>query len=66
MSLRDQYGVGAEIAGEGARFTGLRLAAGDLGVVERALSGGGIAATRHVGRVVVPDLCGATLIFEQA
>ena len=27
---------------------------------------GGIAAARHVGRLVVPDLCGASLIFEQA
>jgi hypothetical protein len=25
----------------------------------------GIGATRHIDRLVVPDVCGATLIFEQ-
>ncbi|WP_022720014.1 VOC family protein [Rhodopseudomonas sp. B29] len=65
VSFHDQYGVAATADGNGARLAGLRIAADDLGVVERALAKGGIAAARHVGRLVVPDLFGATLIFEQ-
>jgi hypothetical protein len=40
----------------------------DIGRAEAALKASGIAAERHVGRLVVPpDLAyGATLIFETA
>jgi hypothetical protein len=65
VSFQDQYGVAANATGAGARFTGLRIAVDDPGVVERTLHQGGIASHRHIGRVVVPDFAGATLIFEQ-
>lgn len=65
VSFRDQYGSAFEASGNGARFAGLRIAVDDLGVVERALHEGGIASHRQIGRIVVADLAGATLIFEQ-
>ncbi|PZA12528.1 VOC family protein [Rhodopseudomonas palustris] len=65
VSLRDQYGITVAPEGEGARFVGLRIAADDLDVVERLLRDHEVSAARHVGRLVVPDVCGATLIFEQ-
>ena len=65
VSLRDQYGITVPSEGEGASFGGLRIAADDLGVVERLLQDHKIPAARHVGRLVVPNVCGATLIFEQ-
>jgi len=65
VSLRDQYGIAAEPEGGGASFVGLRIAVTDLAVLERTLQHNGIKAARHVGRVVVPDVFGAALIFEQ-
>jgi hypothetical protein len=65
VSLRDQYGVVVASEGAGASFVGLRIAVGDLAVVERLAQQNGAVATRHVDRLVVPDICGATLIFEQ-
>jgi catechol 2,3-dioxygenase-like lactoylglutathione lyase family enzyme len=65
VSLRDQYGITVPSEGEGASFVGLRIAVDDLGVVERLLQDHKIPAARHVGRLVVPNVCGATLIFEQ-
>jgi catechol 2,3-dioxygenase-like lactoylglutathione lyase family enzyme len=65
VSLRDQYGIALEPEGEGASFVGLRIAVDDLAVLERALQHNGIKAARHVGRLVVPDVFGAALIFEQ-
>ncbi|MBI5129793.1 MAG: VOC family protein [Rhodopseudomonas palustris] len=65
VSFRDQYGVAVAADTEGARFAGLRIAVQDLAVVERLLQQNGIGATRHIDRLVVPDVAGATLIFEQ-
>lgn len=65
VSFRDQYGVSLATDAEGARFAGLRIAVEDLAVVERLLKQNGIVATRHIDRLIAPDLCGATLIFEQ-
>ncbi|WP_322517073.1 VOC family protein [Rhodopseudomonas palustris] len=65
VSFRDQYGVGVTADAGGARFAGLRIAVDELAVVERLLQQNGIGATRHIDRLVVPDLCGATLIFEK-
>lgn len=65
VSLRDQYGVTVPSVGEGASLVGLRIAADDLAVVERRLRDHKVPAARHVGRLIVPDIYGATLIFEQ-
>jgi hypothetical protein len=65
VSFRDQYGVSLTTDAQGARFAGLRIAVGELAVVERLSQQNGIGATRHIDRLVVPNLCGATLIFEQ-
>ncbi|MGP9810781.1 VOC family protein [Rhodopseudomonas sp. NSM] len=65
VSFRDQYGVAVTADAGGARFAGLRIAAEELAMVERLLQQNGIGAARHIDRLVVPDLCGATLIFEQ-
>ncbi|MFC0242910.1 VOC family protein [Rhodopseudomonas telluris] len=65
VSFRDQYGVDVAADITGARFSGLRIAVEDLAVVEPLMQQSGIAATRHMGRLVVPDVYGATLIFEQ-
>ncbi|MCP9626831.1 VOC family protein [Rhodopseudomonas palustris] len=65
VSFRDQYGVDVAAEPAGARFAGLRIAVEDLAVVEAVLQQNGVAATHHMGRLVVPDLYGATLIFEQ-
>ncbi|RED42387.1 glyoxalase-like protein [Rhodopseudomonas thermotolerans] len=65
VSLRDQYGITVSPEGEGASFVGLRIAADDLDVVERLLQDHNIPAARHVGRLVVTDVCGAILIFER-
>ncbi len=65
VSFRDQYGVDLVADDTGARFTGLRIAVRDVGVVERLLQQNAVEATCHLGRLIVPDLFGATLIFEQ-
>lgn len=65
VSFRDQYGVELAVDAAGARFAGLRIAVTDVAVVERLLQQNAVPATRHLGRLVVPDLFGATLIFEQ-
>ncbi|MCG6205951.1 VOC family protein [Rhodopseudomonas sp. HC1] len=65
VSFRDQYGVHLSVDAAGARFAGLRIAVRDVTVVERLLQQNAVEATRHLGRLIVPDLFGATLIFEQ-
>ena len=65
VSFRDQYGVEVIADEAGARFTGLRIAVRDVRVIERLLQENAVEATCHLGRVIVPDLFGATLIFEQ-
>ncbi|WP_420134430.1 VOC family protein [Rhodopseudomonas sp.] len=64
VSFHDLYGVRVAADPAGARFAGLRIAVEDLAVVERLLQNT-LSAARHGGRLVVPDLYGATLIFEQ-
>jgi catechol 2,3-dioxygenase-like lactoylglutathione lyase family enzyme len=68
VAFRDQFGVAVETAGEGLTLNAMRFAVGDLTRTEAVFSESGIAAERHVGRLVVrPNLAfGATLIFEAA
>ncbi len=64
--FRDQFGVEPRIEGEGASLKGLRLVVEDVTKVEHLLKRNGIAAHRHVGRVIIaPETAfGATLIFD--
>ncbi len=64
--FHDQFGVVPQIEGEGASFKGLRLVVDDVAAVEQLLKRNGVAAHRHVGRVIVAPQAafGATLIFD--
>jgi hypothetical protein len=64
--FRDQFGIEPAIEGEGATFKGVRLVVRDVAAVEQLLKRNGVAAHRHVGRVIVPPdvAMGATLIFD--
>jgi hypothetical protein len=66
VAFRDQFGVSPAVSGEGMTLNGLRFAVADIAEAEALLRQGGLAAQRHVGRLVVPpDIAhGATLIFE--
>ncbi len=68
VAFRDQFGISPEVSGEGMTLNAVRFEVADIGKAETALRASGIAAERHVGRLVVPpDLAyGATLIFEAA
>ncbi len=65
--FRDQFGVTPRIEGEGAAFKGLRLVVDDVAAVEKLLTRNGIAAHRHIGRIIIPPEAafGATLIFDR-
>ena len=66
VAFRDQFGVSPAVSGEGMTPNGLRFAVADIAEAEALLRQGGLAAQRHVGRLVVPPHIahGATLIFE--
>ena len=68
VAFRDQFGVSPKLSGEGMTLNGLRFEVADIDRTEALLRHGGLAAQRHVGRLVVaPDIAhGATLIFETA
>lgn len=68
VAFEDYFGIAAPDIGGGARLAALRLTAADLEKVEACLAPAGIAAQRHLGRVIVaPDKAfGAALIFESA
>jgi hypothetical protein len=68
VAFRDQYGISPEVSGDGMTLNAVRFEVADIGRAEAVLKASGIAAERHVGRLVVPpDLAfGATLIFEAA
>ncbi len=66
VAFRDQFGVTAEVSGEGMTLNAMRFAVADLAKAEGIFAGTGVKAERHLGRLVIrPDLAyGATLIFE--
>lgn len=68
VAFRDQFGVTAEVNGEGMTLNVIRFAVADIKEAEATLASGGIRPQRHVGRLVVPpaQAFGATLIFEAA
>lgn len=68
VAFRDEFGTAPAIEGEGAVLAGLRLGVADVEAAERLFAQAGIAAHRHLGRVVVPPQAafGATLIFERS
>src|ERR1700710_2811945 len=68
VSFRDQFGVPADVSGEGMTLRAMRLEVADLAEVEALHRQNGVASQRHVGRLVVPPALahGATLIFEAA
>jgi hypothetical protein len=67
-SFRDQFGVSADLKGEGTVLGALHFAVADLAQTEALHRQNGIASQRHGGRLVVPPNLahGATLIFETA
>lgn len=67
MAFEDQFGVPRKVDGTAVAISGLRFAVADLTATEAALKQGGIAARRHMERLVIaPEIAfGATLIFEQ-
>jgi Glyoxalase-like domain len=68
VAFRDQFGVMAEVSGEGMTLNGARFEVTDIAEVEAVHRQNRLASQRHVGRLVVaPDVAhGATLIFETA
>jgi hypothetical protein len=68
VAFRDQFGVTAEVSGEGMTLNGARFEVIDIAEVEAVHRQNRLASQRHVGRLVVaPDVAhGATLIFETA
>ncbi len=66
VAFRDQFGIAPKIDGAGATIKGLRLSVPSIDAVEQQLRNHGIAAHRHIGRLIVPAEAafGATLIFE--
>jgi catechol 2,3-dioxygenase-like lactoylglutathione lyase family enzyme len=68
VAFRDQFAVTPEMSAEGLTLNAMRFAVADMTAAEAVFGKAGIAAERHVGRLVVrPDLAfGATLIFEDA
>ena len=68
IAFRDQFGVSADVKGEGMTLNAMRFAVSDIAEVEALHRQNGIASQRHVGRLVVPPHAahGATLIFEAA
>jgi len=68
VAFRDQFGVSADVKGEGMTLNAMRFAVSDIAEVETLHRQNGIASQRHVGRLVVPPHVahGATLIFEAA
>lgn len=67
VAFEDQFGVARKVEGTAVLIAGLRFAVADLGVTHAALKQGGVAAQRHMERLVIaPQTAfGATLIFEQ-
>jgi hypothetical protein len=68
VAFPDQFGVSADLSGEGMRLNALRFEVADIAQVEALHCRNGIASRRHGGRLVVPPDVGhgATLIFEIA
>jgi hypothetical protein len=68
VSFHDQFGVSADVSGEGMTLNALRFEVADIAQPEALHRQNGISSKRHVGRLVVPpDVAhGATLIFETA
>jgi hypothetical protein len=68
VAFFDQFGLSADVDGEGMALNGLRLEVADIAQTEALLGQNGIGSQRHVGRLVVPPHAahGATLIFETA
>jgi hypothetical protein len=68
VAFEDQFGVARKVEGTSVSIAGLRFAVADLAATEAALKQGGIAAQRHMDRLVIAPQAafGATLIFEGA
>ena len=68
VAFRDQFGVSADVNGEGMTLNALRFEVTDIAQAEALLRQNGLASRRHVGRLIIPpDVAhGATLIFETA
>jgi hypothetical protein len=68
VAFFDQFGVSQDVSGAGMTLNALRVEVADIAEVETLLRQAGVAARRHVGRLVIPpDVAhGATLIFETA
>ena len=68
VAFRDQFGVKAEVSGEGMTLNGLRFEVADLAQAEALHRQNAVASQRHAGRLVIPPHVarGATLIFETA
>jgi hypothetical protein len=68
VAFPDQFGVSADLSGEGMTLNALRFEVADIAQVEALHRWSGIASRRHCGRLVVPPDVGhgATLIFEIA
>lgn len=66
VAFRDQFGVTAEVSGEGMTLSAMRFAVNDAVKAEGIFRDAGVKVERHIGRLVIrPDLAyGATLIFE--
>jgi hypothetical protein len=66
VAFEDQFGVARKVEGTAVSIAGLRLTVADLDATAATLEQGGVAALRHMDRLVVaPETAfGATLIFE--
>jgi hypothetical protein len=66
-AYRNHYGIEPPSVSRGACMAALRLAVTDIAGVETILADGGIAASKRMGRVIVPpaQAHGAAIVFEQ-
>jgi hypothetical protein len=58
------FGVAPPSVAAGARLAAIKLAVRDFGMAIETLRAGSVKASVRMGRIIVPELAGMTLIFE--
>jgi catechol 2,3-dioxygenase-like lactoylglutathione lyase family enzyme len=58
------FGVEPPSVAAGARLAALKLTVGDFGAAVATLKEGNVKASVRMGRIIVPELAGMTMIFE--
>jgi hypothetical protein len=58
------FGVEPPSVAAGARLAALKLTVSDFGAAVATLKEGNVKASVRMGRIIVPELAGMTMIFE--